>query len=361
MSAFNVYVFFMAAALVFSSAPLPLMLLRPFSPKNALLPAALLRYSARLLGMRFTVRGLENVDNSRGTVVLLNHQSCLDLFVLAVLWPLMARCTVISKRTMQYMVPFGTAAWMWGTVFIDRGSRSAHDALKKQARAVKEEKRKLLLFPEGTRHCGDKLLPFRKGAFHVAMDAGAAIQPVVASKYHFLDSERHRFGSGEIIVTILPMVETAGMTKEDLDVLIEKTYSNMQETFTRTSQETRRVVPRLDNFVAVRCDSSSTNTPSNKYTYAELYRDHLYTKLSEKGKELFFALNIHPSCKEKKGDCISRRECIAKKMLYISRVCYIHDLVCCYQTDEQNIYFPEGRDKKTQNVINKFVTSNENM
>ncbi|XP_073942443.1 1-Acylglycerol-3-phosphate O-acyltransferase 2 isoform X2 [Choristoneura fumiferana] len=240
------YVFFMAAALVFSSAPLPLMLLRPFSPKNALLPAALLRYSARLLGMRFTVRGLENVDNSRGTVVLLNHQSCLDLFVLAVLWPLMARCTVISKRTMQYMVPFGTAAWMWGTVFIDRGSRSAHDALKKQARAVKEEKRKLLLFPEGTRHCGDKLLPFRKGAFHVAMDAGAAIQPVVASKYHFLDSERHRFGSGEIIVTILPMVETAGMTKEDLDVLIEKTYSNMQETFTRTSQETRRVVPRLD-------------------------------------------------------------------------------------------------------------------
>lgn len=41
---------------------------------------------------------------------------------------------------MQYVVPFGTAAWMWGTVFIDRGSRSAHDALKIQARAVKEEK-----------------------------------------------------------------------------------------------------------------------------------------------------------------------------------------------------------------------------
>lgn len=68
--------------------------------------------------------------------------------MLAVLWPLMARCTVISKRTMQYVVPFGTAAWMWGTVFIDRGSRSAHDALKKQARAVKEEKvNNLLMWP----------------------------------------------------------------------------------------------------------------------------------------------------------------------------------------------------------------------
>lgn len=56
--------------------------------------------------------------------------------------------------------------------------------------------RKLLLFPEGTRHSGDKLLPFRKGAFHVAMDAEAPIQPVVVSKYHHLDSKRPWFGSG---------------------------------------------------------------------------------------------------------------------------------------------------------------------
>ncbi|XP_063633261.1 1-acyl-sn-glycerol-3-phosphate acyltransferase alpha [Cydia splendana] len=233
------FVLFVVAAVIFSTAPLPLMLFRPFNPKNALIPAALLRWTARLLlGIRFEVRGLENIDNSRGTVVLLNHQSCLDLYVLAVLWPLMARCTVISKRTMQYLVPFGTAAWMWGTVFIDRGSRSAHDALNVQATAVKEQKRKLLLFPEGTRHSGDKLLPFRKGAFHVAMDAGAPIQPVVASKYHFLDDKRHKFGSGDVIVTILPMVETSGMTKEDLSLLIEKTQVEMQDTFTRTSAET---------------------------------------------------------------------------------------------------------------------------
>ncbi|KOB68882.1 Acyltransferase AGPAT2, partial [Operophtera brumata] len=85
------------------------------------IPAALLRISARMLGIRWQVRGLENVDNS-------------------LLWPLLARCTVVSKRSLQYLAPFGTAAWLWGTVFIDRGAQSARDALNKQSEAVKEHK-----------------------------------------------------------------------------------------------------------------------------------------------------------------------------------------------------------------------------
>ncbi|KAM3966629.1 1-acylglycerol-3-phosphate O-acyltransferase 2 [Aphomia sociella] len=232
------FTLFVVLSLIFATAPLPLMLLKPFDPKNALIPAALLRFTARALGIRWTVRGLENVDNTRGSVVLLNHQSGLDLYVLAVLWPLMARCTVISKRSLQYLVPFGTAAWLWGTVFIDRGAQSARDALNKQAEAVRDHKRKLLLFPEGTRHSGDKLLPFRKGAFHVAMSAGAPIQPVVVSKYHFLDAKRRRFGSGEIIITILPLIETEGVSKDDIQSLVDKTQIRMQEEFTKTTAET---------------------------------------------------------------------------------------------------------------------------
>ncbi|XP_053600959.1 putative 1-acyl-sn-glycerol-3-phosphate acyltransferase acl-2 [Plodia interpunctella] len=232
------FTLFVVLSLVFATAPIPLMLSKPFDPKNALIPAALLRLTARVLGIRWTVRGLENVDNSRGAVVLLNHQSGIDLYILAVLWPLMERCTVVSKRSLQYLVPFGTAAWLWGTVFIDRGAQSARDALNKQTEAVRDHKRKLLLFPEGTRHSGDKLLPFRKGAFHVAMDAGAPILPIVVSKYHFLDSDRRRFGSGEIIITILPMIETKGVSKEDIQTLVDEAQSKMQEEFTKTTAET---------------------------------------------------------------------------------------------------------------------------
>ncbi|XP_059049283.1 1-acyl-sn-glycerol-3-phosphate acyltransferase alpha [Achroia grisella] len=232
------FILFVVMSMIFATAPVPLMLLKPFDPRNALIPAALLKMSSWILGIRWKVRGLENVDNSRGAVVLLNHQSGVDLYVLAVLWPLMARCTVVSKKMIKYIVPFGTAAWLWGTVFIDRGAQSGRDALNKQTEAVRDHKRKLLLFPEGTRHSGDKLLPFRKGAFHVAVNAGAPIQPVVVSKYHFLDSKRRRFGSGEVIVTILPLIETEGITKDDIQSLVDQTQIKMQEEFTRTSAET---------------------------------------------------------------------------------------------------------------------------
>ncbi|XP_075986576.1 1-Acylglycerol-3-phosphate O-acyltransferase 2 [Anticarsia gemmatalis] len=232
------FTLFIVLCLIFATAPVPLMLLKPFDPRNALIPSALLRAFARVLGLRWTVRGLENVDNSRGAVILLNHQSGLDLYALAIIWPLMSRCTVVAKRSLQYLVPFGTATWLWGTVFIDRGAQTARDALNKQVVAIKEQKRKLLLFPEGTRHSGDKLLPFRKGAFHVAMDAGAPIQPVVVSKYHFLDARRHKFGSGEFIVSFLPIIETEGMSKDDIESLIEKTQASMQQEFTKISAET---------------------------------------------------------------------------------------------------------------------------
>lgn len=232
---FTVYII---VCLICATAPMPLMLLKPFDPRNGLIPAGLLRLFARVVGVRWQVRGLENVDNNRGAVVLLNHQSAIDLYALSVIWPLMSRSTVVAKRSLQYLVPFGTATWLWGTVFIDRGAQSARAALNKQVEAIKDHKRKLLLFPEGTRHSGDKLLPFRKGAFHVAMDAGAPIQPVVVSKYHFLDAKRHKFGSGEFIVSILPMIETQGMSKDDIESLVQKTQISMQQEFTKISSET---------------------------------------------------------------------------------------------------------------------------
>ncbi|RVE43420.1 hypothetical protein evm_011915 [Chilo suppressalis] len=70
--------------------------------------------------------------------------------------------------------------------------------------------------------------------------------------------------------------------------------------------------------------------------YPQSYRDYVFHSLSEKGKEMFYAINIHPSCAEKNGECIKRVQCIEKKFLYISRVCYRRDLVCCYDDTVRN-------------------------
>lgn len=144
----------------------------------------------------------------------------------------MNRSTVVSKRALFYLWPFGLATWMWGTVFIDRrDKRQAQNILNKQVEVIKKKKvcfilplrllillkiysfefskhsclvshllqisqAKLLLFAEGTRNSSEKLLPFKKGAFHIALDAECSIQPVVVSRYYYLDSKRPNFSSG---------------------------------------------------------------------------------------------------------------------------------------------------------------------
>ena len=52
------------------------------------------------------------------------------------------------------------------------------------------------MFPEGKRHAGTTLLPFKKGGFHLAIASQVPIQPVVVSKYYFLNDKFKKFESG---------------------------------------------------------------------------------------------------------------------------------------------------------------------
>ncbi|XP_023289495.1 1-acyl-sn-glycerol-3-phosphate acyltransferase beta [Orussus abietinus] len=182
---------------------LPFMFLRPGSWKNALPPAWCSRQTAKLLGIQFEIRGKENIVQDSGCVVLINHQSSIDLFVLAELWPVLERCTVVSKKEILYLGQFGLATWLWGTIFIDRlNVEQAHTTINSTADIINQRKAKLLLFPEGKRHSGSTLIPFKKGAFHVAIASQTPIQPVVVSRYYFLNDKLKKFDSGEALLTL---------------------------------------------------------------------------------------------------------------------------------------------------------------
>ncbi|KAL1508858.1 hypothetical protein ABEB36_003685 [Hypothenemus hampei] len=216
-------------SVISATFPIPLMLLHPRDPKNALIPAAGLRLCSKILGLSLKVEGLENIVQGTGCVVLINHQSMLDLIVLACLWPKMDNCTVISKKEIFYIQPFGLASWLWGTIFISRGSKSAREQVNETGEIIKKRKARVLMFPEGTRNLGKtELLPFKKGAFHLAVASGVPIQPVAVRRYDFL--KNYSFENGEIRIKILPGISTTPYSsKNDLSDLIDKTYKVMSE------------------------------------------------------------------------------------------------------------------------------------
>lgn len=122
---------------------------------------------------------------------------CFTYKVIAHLWPVIGRATTVVRREVLYLFPFGLASYLWGTLFIDRSNpKNALNQLSVEAKSINDHGCKLLLFPEGTRHQGDKLLEFKKGAFHIAVQSQSLLQPVIVSKYTFLDSFRS-FGRGK--------------------------------------------------------------------------------------------------------------------------------------------------------------------
>lgn len=216
----------------------PILIFRPKDYRNAMIPAAVCRILGRVIGVRMEIEGLENVSKDHGSVFVLNHQSALDLLVLAYLWPVIGRATVVAKRAILYIPFFGIGAYLWGTLFINRSQRTGSvKSLNKESKAIKEQKAKLLVFPEGTRNTKNTLLPFKKGAFHMALDNKCPIQPVVISKYYFLDSERKQFGRGHVIIRILPEISTEKYEKEDIEKLIKDCHSVMQIEYTKLSSE----------------------------------------------------------------------------------------------------------------------------
>lgn len=170
-----------------------------------------------IIGMDLDVRGEENLWSHRPAVFMFNHQSKADVAIMA---SLIRRDVVgVGKKEIEKMPLIGQVMGMAGTVFIDRSDRTkAIESMQPLITAMKDEGKSMVIAPEGTRTPTRKLAPFKKGGFHMAMQVGVPIVPVVihnasdiAPKGDFL------FRPGKVRVDILPAVETTNWRIEDLD------------------------------------------------------------------------------------------------------------------------------------------------
>jgi HAD superfamily hydrolase (TIGR01490 family) len=168
-----------------------------------------------LAGVRLDVHGSEHLA-ARPAVFLFNHQSQLDVLILAKL--LRGGFTGVAKKELAHSPGFGLMFRLADVAFVDRhDTAQARKALEPAVRKLRDGI-SLAIAPEGTRSATPALGPFKKGAFHVAMQAGVPIVPIVirnAGELMWRGATTIRPGTVQIVV--LPPVPTTGWVAGDLD------------------------------------------------------------------------------------------------------------------------------------------------
>ena len=161
-----------------------------------------------ITGIELDVTGEENAWGHRPCVFVFNHQSQADVIILPSL--LRRDLAGVGKKEIGDVPVIGTLMKIGGTVLIDReNSHSARESMKPLIDIMKKEGRSVCIAPEGTRSTSTNLGRFKKGAFHLAMQAGVPIVPIVI--HNAIDvAPRGQFvlRPATVKVTVLPAIET---------------------------------------------------------------------------------------------------------------------------------------------------------
>ncbi len=192
------------------------------------------RFALGLAGIRVTVTGAENVDWSRAYVVMGNHQSILDPFVVLPAFP--RRPIAIEKVENLKLPVYGWLTRAWGNIAIKREDREHAIAGVESAKERLAAGHSIGIMPEGTRTKDGSIGPFKKGGFHLALGAGADILPfTIKGAFEVVARDGWQVGRTPIEVTFLPPIATSDYSRETLDDLIAR-VRDVVETNYRSGQ-----------------------------------------------------------------------------------------------------------------------------
>jgi putative phosphoserine phosphatase/1-acylglycerol-3-phosphate O-acyltransferase len=163
-------------------------------------------------------------------VFVFNHQSKLDPVLVMKL--VRSGFTAVGKAEAKRIPLFGALFQLAGVAFVERGNTAqARAALAPAVEKIRDERLSLVIAPEGTRSATPHLGPFKKGAFHIAMQAGVPVVPIVirnAGEVMWRGAQTLR--PGRVEVAVLPPVPTTGWTGRTVARHAEKVRELFVET-----------------------------------------------------------------------------------------------------------------------------------
>lgn len=182
---------------------------------------AVLRWS----GVTLDVVGAERLATP--AVILVNHVSFIDaVYPFAVLPP---RTRLVTKRQMLWVPLVGWALWAAGAILIDRKKGAAAMAQIQAAVRALPPGWSVLFFPEGTRARGMTMLPFKRGAFQVAIESGLPLLPVgTAGQLDVVPGDGVVLRPGRLHITVGEPIPSAGLRPEQLAELMAQGREALQ-------------------------------------------------------------------------------------------------------------------------------------
>ncbi|KAM7191745.1 hypothetical protein V8F33_008712 [Rhypophila sp. PSN 637] len=179
------------------------------------------------------------LKSTRPAVFIGNHQTELDVLMLGCVFP--KYCSVTAKSSLRKAPVLGWFMSLSASIFIDRqNSKDARAAMAGAANEIQKKRQSVYMFPEGTRSYAKDpvLLPFKKGAFHLAVQAQVPIVPIVVANYsHVLWIKGFLFKSGSVPCKVLDPIPTKGLTAADVDRLTTETRDLMLKELIALTEE----------------------------------------------------------------------------------------------------------------------------
>ncbi len=189
----------------------------------------------------FSVQGHAPADvHDRAYVVVANHESSADPFLLSHLpWDM----RWIAKAELYDLPIIGSMMRWSGDLPLRRGDRSSALAMMNEAQRTLENGLSIMMFPEGTRSTDGSLLPFKPGAFELALATGTPILPIAIAGTRACRPKGSRwFGEARAIAKVLPPIAVEGLKTSDAMRLADRTRTVIAAALPELRDQTERAI-----------------------------------------------------------------------------------------------------------------------
>ena len=194
-----------------------IILMYMFNKHNKIIRKIWGQIQIKLLGIKLKIEG--EIDKN-ANMIILNHQSLVDIIVLEALHP--KNISWVAKKEIANLFWFGHILKAPEMIIVERESKTSLIKLLKESKEKFEQNRPIAIFPEGTRTSGKKLHKFKAGAKLIANKYNFKVQPIVLiGTRNILDSTAMTQNSGTVKVVCLPTIQASSDTNWYDDMAID--------------------------------------------------------------------------------------------------------------------------------------------